>query len=348
MTDRYFATVPTGLQFIAAAELAERFAGCHVTARRGKVRFDLDAEPGEPASLRSIDHLFAFVAEVEDISFEPSGLDQIRNIAEQVDFDPALALWRRVHPDAGDSPSFRVTADRAGPHIYQSPDVAKAFGAGMVRRFGWPVRMHGYDLEVQLYLTDARLTIGLCLTASSIAHERRLVRGRAATKPNIAYAMARLARIQPGDLVADPMCGVGSIPIEAAAIWPDARYLAGDIDADELAIAREAFAMADLRAPLLRWDARRLPLPDDCLDVILCDLPFGRRVGSHRANKHLYPHLLPELARVLKPGGRAVLLTVERRIIERSVNRDPRWRWRASHPINLGGLEPVIYELWRA
>jgi tRNA G10 N-methylase Trm11 len=38
----------------------------------------------------------------------------------------------------------------------------------------------------------------------------------------------RLADIQPGDIVIDPMCGGGSIPIEAALTYPAAFHIGGD------------------------------------------------------------------------------------------------------------------------
>jgi tRNA G10 N-methylase Trm11 len=51
--------------------------------------------------------------------------------------------------------------------------------------------------------------------------------------------MARYARIQPGELVVDPMAGVGSIPIEASQTWNRARYLCGDISGPDCISAME-------------------------------------------------------------------------------------------------------------
>jgi hypothetical protein len=41
--------------------------------------------------------------------------------------------------------------------------------------------------------------------------------------------MARQARIRPGDLVLDPMCGFGTVPIEATDHWPSSFCLAADL-----------------------------------------------------------------------------------------------------------------------
>lgn len=52
-----------------------------------------------------------------------------------------------------------------------------------------------------------------------------------------------------------------------------------------------------------------LPLADASVDKVLTDLPFGKQFGSLEDNRWLYPRVLMELARVLRVGGRAVLLT---------------------------------------
>ena len=64
---------------------------------------------------------------------------------------------------------------------------------------------------------------------------------------------------------------------------------------------------------LLQADATRLPLHSNTIDAILCDMPFGRRHVAHScgraqaASQHeLYPMLLAEFHRVLKPGACAV------------------------------------------
>lgn len=44
--------------------------------------------------------------------------------------------------------------------------------------------------------------------------------------------------------------------------------------------------------------------------MVISDLPFGKRIGSKTDNRKLYPAILKEFARVIKPGsGRACLLT---------------------------------------
>lgn len=58
------------------------------------------------------------------------------------------------------------------------------------------------------------------------------------------------------------------------------------------------------------WDATRLPLRSQCVDAVVTDLPFGKRLGKKADNRVLYYESLVELARVTRmKTGRAVLLT---------------------------------------
>ena len=47
----------------------------------------------------------------------------------------------------------------------------------------------------------------------------------------------------------------------------------------------------------------------------MTNLPWGIKHGSHSGNRRLYPRLLSEFSRVLKPGGTMVLLSAETRLM---------------------------------
>jgi tRNA (guanine6-N2)-methyltransferase len=59
----------------------------------------------------------------------------------------------------------------------------------------------------------------------------------------------------------------------------------------------------------LNADAQRLPFPESSIDRVIANMPFGKRVGTHRGNVEMYPAALREISRVLTGKGRAVLLT---------------------------------------
>lgn len=51
-------------------------------------------------------------------------------------------------------------------------------------------------------------------------------------------------------------------------------------------------------AEVVQWDVTSLPLRDACVDAVVTDLPFGKRVGSRLENRELYPAALREVRSV--------------------------------------------------
>lgn len=86
---------------------------------------------------------------------------------------------------------------------------------------------------------------------------------------------------------------------------------------------------------LLRANAATLgglPLSDASVDKIMTDLPFGKQFGSLEENHRLYPSVLRELARVLRVGGLAVLLTSQQnREVMQMALQDMAQSWNVEH-----------------
>lgn len=343
---RYHATVCTGLEFIAAAELRERLAGVdHIVQEPGRVLFDYERDPRDLFALRSVNHLHAHVAQFSGIPLGEEGLRRLEELGAALDFQPALTTLAAFDLPRSSPPLFRVTAERTGDHVYRSPMVAAALGAGIRATTGWVVNLTEFDIEVHAELVQDRLTVGLQLTRESLHRRNLVLPSRASLKPTVAYALVRLADPSPGHWLIDPMCGGGTILLEAAQTEPDVRLLGGDVD--PLALTRAAVNRAGggVCFPLFRWDARRLPLADHSMDRMVANLPFGVRVGSHRKNRALYRDLLAEFERVLSPAGIVVLLTLERRLMASLLPCYPVFTTLAQHPVNIGGLVPSAYVL---
>jgi 23S rRNA G2445 N2-methylase RlmL len=162
--------------------------------------------------------------------------------------------------------------------------------------------------------------------------------------------MAVLSKPRDNDRVLNVGCGSGSLIIERLFAGPAARVVGCDTDSEALACAQQNLAAAGFsnRVELYDWDACSLPLPSASIDVVLADLPFGHLVGSHATNLTLYPALLAEAARVTRPGGRAVLISHEVRLMERSLAELPVWCIEQQLRVNLRGLHPRIFVLRRS
>jgi len=211
--------------------------------------------------------------------------------------------------------TFRVTGKRAGKlmsHL-SSNGMSEAIGESVAASQGWEVTLRSFDVEVVVHLNDEMLVVALPLLERSGSVKQATFALPGLTQP-VAWAMGRSASIAPGEVVIDPMCGSGIILLEAAQCWNEASFLGFDDNVEQV---RRTAANADLLVGASRTalnvalgDARHLPLADCSCDVILCDLPFGKLYGSEAANESLYPAVVDEFRRVLRPcTGRAVLLT---------------------------------------
>lgn len=343
----YFATVIAGLEAIAAEELAEKLPGARVVALlRGKLVFEWPHHPAAGLALRTIEHLFALAGQIEDIPPSAEGLDTIERAMAALELEAVLALHAQMH-GARAAPSFRITAARSGYHDYNSMEIAAAAGAGVVRRYGWRVDLEHYDYDVRVYVTDRTALVGLRLSDEPLHKRARVRHGAASLNPTVAHAMCRLAQPAGDQVFVDPMCGAGTILIERAGMEKAALLIGGDLFAEPLEAARTNLLAAAIKAELLQWDARELPLAAASVDAVVCNLPWGRRIGSHRVNQHLYPGFVRELARVLAPGGRAVLLTQEKRLLSRLVERSRHLELVRQYQLSLAGTHPAIYVLAR-
>ncbi len=350
MNTLYFATLCAGFEEVVSAEVAWRLPGAVVRATEpGKVFFESAHAPRDVLALRSVNHIHVVAAQYEGFSPDRAELARMEGLAAATDLATGAALLAGISPPTAGPPRFRVTAHRSGEHDYRSPEVAAAIGAGVVAGYGWPVSLREHDIEVVAYQTDDRLLLGIRLTTEGSLHRRnRVGTGHTTLKASVAYSLAWLADPAHGTVLLDPACGAGTIPIEAVLGWPHLTALGGDISANELALARRNAQFAEAPVGLARWDARALPLAAESLDRVVSDLPFGRRTGTHTSNRHLYPGLIRELVRVLRPGGRAVLYTTERRLMQSVLHRTPGLKLERTVATILSNLRPCAYLLRRA
>ncbi|HIE08292.1 MAG TPA: hypothetical protein EYP65_00415, partial [Armatimonadetes bacterium] len=297
---RYFLTLLDGLQFALEEEISERALGAWILSEgRGKVFIEAP-DPKPLLALRSVENVFRLISwrrgRVEELSqvsgwFEGECLPKIPE---------AVCEWLYLHgPREG--LTFKIACERSGEHPFKSPDVERALGEIVKRRFGWPVRLKSPDLTFRVEVREDELLCGLRLSTRPL-HDRGYERSgtRAPLNPTIAHGLLRLLGPREGEAFCDPMCGSGTIALER--LWFPQRprlLLCGDLDERMCLLCSrnvKAFGAGRGATLIVRWDAGRLPLKSGMIDALACNLPYGRRLGL---GPSLYKTVLCEAARVL-------------------------------------------------
>ncbi len=115
-----------------------------------------------------------------------------------------------------------------------------------------------------------------------------------------AYTVA-VANLRPGDKVLDLAAGTGDLARAfARQVGASGLVLHTDINEAMLREGRNRLLDEGLVLPTLICDAEQLPLPDAAFDLV--SVAFGLRNMTHK------DRALAEMARVLRPGGRLLVL----------------------------------------
>ncbi len=315
----YIATTTFGLEATVKREIKN--LGYEITSvSDGRIDFTagLEAIPTANIWLRSSDRLLLNLGEFEALTF-----DEL--------FEKTKALpWDEWITKDG---KFTVTGKSVKSKLFSVPDCQAIVKKAVVEKLKQKYKTDWfeetgaeYKIQVALLRDTATLTID---TTGSGLHKRgyREALVKAPLKEILAAAMIELSYWKKDRILLDPVCGSGTIPIEAAlvakniapglrrsfvsekwerlseGIWKEARakaysqididcepeIYASDIDPQAISISKYNAAQAGVDE-YIRFEAKplnKINLPGK-YGVVICNPPYGERVGQLREVEQLY------------------------------------------------------------
>lgn len=319
-----YALVHPGLEEVAGEEIEQTLGGEVRRAGQGVVVFRVPEIDRSLLHLRTTEDVFVLAWGTDKLSYRAEDLDHIRRwTARDADWARLLQIHHALRPKPKGKPTYRLVVQMTGEHGYRRVDVLKSLARGLAGKFpaSWRPAEENAAIEVWLTVHGATAVCGLRLSDKTMRHRTYKVEHLPASlRPTMAAAMVRLADLKPRQTVLDPMCGAGTLLAEAVLATRDRRlpdgsgwsltFLGGDLESGHVRAAE-----ANLRklgaVRFATWDARDLPLENASVDRILCNPPFGKQLGTPEEIGPLYRALLQECDRVLRSGGKAVLVVAD-------------------------------------
>ncbi|HEX6386864.1 MAG TPA: RNA methyltransferase [Anaerolineae bacterium] len=299
--------------------------------QNGIVLFDYEGSIADLLQLRTVEDVFILALSIDKLSRGWRDLRQVADrIADGAIFGRAVGLLSRYQSKRSKSTTYRVIARKYGRHQYRRKDLQDAVLKGVKRRYPqWRPVQDDAQVEIWANLLGSRLLCGLRLSDRSMRHRhKKVVELEASLRPSVAAAMVFLSEPAPEDVFLDPMCGSGTLLMERRLAGPYRQMLAADIEA-ERAQATLANLLAQRKEPpraltVMQADARHLPFAGRAIDKVATNLPFGKQVGSPQVVADLYPAFFRQLEWILRPGGRAVVLSSEYEQVKEAVRQQDR------------------------
>ena len=355
----YYAQTMPGVEEIAWLEIRQKLKDAHfqrylfAKEQNGIVVFDYPGTASDLLRLRTTEDVFFQIAQHDDLTRLRRDLRGIHElIAASEPFGRAVNDYLRIRRFSA-PPTYRVISRQYGKFEYSRKDLTATVWRSLKQRYPrWTPVADDAQVEVWANLLGSTFLLGMRLSDRTMRHRfERKVELPAALRPSVAAAMVFLTEPAPGDVFLDPMAGSGTILYERMQAGPYGRILAGDIDQERVDAARKNVrgsrkkpGASDRAQPDIRqWDARQLPLADASVDKVATNLPFGKQLRGSQTPAKLYPAVLAELQRVVRPGGRIVLLSSEYDLIKEEVRKLPRLTITTGYSVAVLGVWGRIY-----
>ncbi|MTV81145.1 THUMP domain-containing class I SAM-dependent RNA methyltransferase [Secundilactobacillus folii] len=330
MTEQRFqlyAATASGLEALAGQEL--RDLGYQVRVDNGRIYFEGTMHDILRANLwlRTADRIKIILK-----TFKATTFDDIFDTITAMDWDQLLPM------DA----KFPVNGRSKNSKLFSVPDIQavtkKAIVSQMAtayhRKTRFPETGALFSLEIALNKDEATLTLDT--TGDSLFKRGyRQEKGEAPLKENFAAALIELTNWHPDMPFIDPMCGSGTLPIEAALMarniapglnrhfaceaWhPDNAKMADELKADAKTQQREekldisGFDIDGSMIDIAKLNAngagvlhditfKQIAVKDFRTDkqdgVIIVNPPYGKRMGDQKSVRELYK----QMGQVFKP-----------------------------------------------
>ena len=194
----------------------------------------------------------------------------------------------------------------------------------------------------------SRRSEGMLLFMTKITYNRLTEKDlpRGALRPELCRLLGEVAGVGAGDIVLDPFCGYGSIPVQIMKSFSYNMIFANDNNAAMVAALKRTYGKNDRRLFIKCRDALDpANFQADFIDRIITDPPWNVFHHTEESFAGFYTDMLREFERILKPGGSATILMGNLPDFEAAMAAVPGLVLQARYNVLVNGKKASVFKL---
>jgi len=345
---RYFARVTAGTEAISWLEMETLLDIQRIRQHSRTLEFFCSDSPAKLLLLRSVDDVYIYLGTISGLNKTNPSLASLAQVGTW-DLASAIEVCRQAR-SISSIPSYAITASLETPCNYSRFEAAEVLHRSLEGKVGWRYINHRdnqavADLDLRLIIKGVQAILGMRLGRHPL--HRRLYKQASvpgSLKPPIAFSMLMLANPRQDEVLIYPLCGASTIPFEAESNWSPRLIIGSDISGSAIAQTKINAQQARSTANYMLANAFQMPFADRTIDKVCSNLPWGRQVELQDPDR-FHTQFLTELQRVLRPVGRAVLLTDQVTSFTQALAAIPNLNLVLSQQISLYGSHPTLLVL---
>ena len=253
--------------------------------------------------------------------------------------------WGELKSSSSKIRTFRLVTSRQNKLTAVDSSLREKLEKRLGKKTGLRVNRSKPDTEFWVLSRSEGAIYFLQRLSKHMAYDKLLDPGE--LHPELAYMMCWLYSPKYTDVVLDPFCGYGAIPLQRSKRFPFEKLYAFDIADKPLARTKEKLPRKNPRIAVERHDALALSrvLPPESIDAVITDPPWGvfQEVGMELGE--FYRRMLLQLEIVLKSGGKLVLLTAGKEALFTALDSVPGFTLLQEYHILVSGKKSGLYLL---
>jgi tRNA (guanine6-N2)-methyltransferase len=356
----YYAQTVPGAEEIAWLEIRWRLPGVKfgeylfAKEQNGIVTFTYQGDIADLQKLETAEEIFIEAVSEPKLSRGRRDLNIIRDLITKSESLGRAANQIMRFRKFSRPPSYRVISRKFGRHEYPLKEVQKAAIQGMQARYPkWQPVAEGAQVELSVDLLGSHLICGFKISDPQRKTQLKLHQsGPELLRPSLAAALVTLTEPMAEDRFLDVLCDNGRLLHTRRRFGPYRQLIGADIAEEPLSLAQQNLSTRRQgRLPdniaLHLWEYDALPLEEASVDKVATALPDSQMVGSEAETRTLYTGMFGEISRVLRPGGRAVILSREYDQVKETLRDLPTLETQTGYSVKVGAQWGRIYVIKR-